>query len=64
MGGLGDQVRGVVTSAALYTVLPDQVNQAHQALGDALPEDMKAVIGIAAVATSVAVNALREGKQE
>lgn len=59
MGVFGDHVKGVAASAALYTVLPDSVNEAKEAVSEMLPDNMKAAIGITSIAVSVAVNAAR-----
>ena len=61
MGALGDHVKGMVASAALYSTLPDEVNQAKEAVSEMLPDNMKAAIGISSIAVSVVVNATRHG---
>jgi hypothetical protein len=59
MGAVGDHMKGMAASAALYTALPDSVNQAKEAVSEMLPDNMKAAIGITSIAVSLAVNAAR-----
>jgi hypothetical protein len=64
MGIFGDQARNIATSAIVSAALPDQVNQAKDAVCDLLPENMKAAIGVTAMAASIAYGAAKNKTQE
>lgn len=62
MGVLGDQVKGMITSAALYAALPDGVNHAQEVVHEMLPEDMKAAMAVTSITVSVVAGAVRNRK--
>lgn len=64
MGVLGDQVKGLLASAAVYATLPDEVNRAQEVVHEMLPEDMKAAAAVTSITVSVVVNAVRNNRQE
>jgi hypothetical protein len=64
MGIFGDQARNIVTSAVVSATLPDQVNEAKEVVSSVLPENMKAAIGLTAIAASLAYGAVKERNQE
>ena len=64
MSILGEQARNIATSAVVSAVLPDQVNQAKDAVCSLLPENMKASIGLTAMAASIAYGAVKARSQE
>jgi hypothetical protein len=64
MGVFGSQARNIVTSAVVSATLPDQVNEAKEVVSGMLPENMKAAIGLTAIAASLAYGAVKENSQE
>lgn len=64
MGVVGDQVKGLLASAALYSALPDEVNRAQEVIHQMLPEDMKAAAAVTSITVSVVVGAVRSRNTE
>lgn len=63
MGFVSDQVKGTIASAAVYTALPDEVNQAREVVSEVLPENMKAVLGAVVLTGSFVAGVLRGEKE-
>jgi len=54
----------MVASAVVTSVMPAEVEQVKEVVGDMLGENMKAAAGIVSIAASIAISAVRDKGEE